>query len=704
MRAYTSNILPTDAAFYTLNNAYIVDNALTIVAGGSAHINITSQQLAALTEYFRVAAHVTPSSSDYAGQISITVQCAAREGTRFSHYCNVVTDASDLFETEIEVIDGEYDSLSVHIAATVDCTFTFWELCPQLEDSNIYVEIEGVRQSLPRLLYDYNTTNIIVQQSEQQVAMINSYLLDDTDLQGHFTMNCDVSERSTIYLRFYDNNMIELFSPLLFTVNPGMNTLSVPHAYLHKFSGIHNFYVTAQTTNGFLTVPIRGALYTIDGGYLLSRLMNPDMDLRDLSLKRLITDVEPSEIWGIGIDNDIILVKKRSYDFEAYNEVWTAQFTLGHGTEAAIEFDGAWQLYNSLRNLVTEEVPWVFWITEGNLLAQRGSNEATRFTLATGTTKVAAIRGWLFNDSFADNDMGLIVAYIKNDGLAYYRQYRTPLETGVKEWVTEELIPFTSVNLPYGSISVNRVNDYRVAFSIHDSQNASFSIFTERYYQADSVEPLRLLVYPSPIVLLAHPVYPTIVSFYNISNFETIVILSHAPFNPEGQQGKFVLRSSTSVSYSISSTELYEDDPEQRFAIKLTHSNYMHVVNPVTLTFTNTTILSGTSFHTLNEGSVFIYANSALTLDVIDYTPRREAFASDDLIVATVNTPSLTVTPIGQVAVRGAQDDILLLTVENPVVTVTNALYHAGQAANDMISLSTITATVTLTHVGVSPL
>ena len=61
---------------------------------------------------------------------------------------------------------------------------------------------------------------------------------------------------------------------------------------------------------------------------------------------------------------------------------------------------------------------------------------------------VSAVRGFIYDDQISDNDMGLIVAYIKTDGQAYYRQF-VDIGTGAVAWVIEASLPFVSATPPF---------------------------------------------------------------------------------------------------------------------------------------------------------------------------------------------------------------------------------------------------------------
>lgn len=485
MISYTTNILPTDATYYTLDNATISGGLMTLNAGGSATIDIDTTQLTSLTEYFRIALVMFSGTADaYTGGVTVVVKALSSSGQYFSHFCNVVADSDGIYSTELELISETYTSLQVIFRASVACVIATWELDPEAADGDITTEIEGITQSLPRLLYDYNTTTITVEQSEQNVAMIALYLTADTDLQGHFLMNCTASERCTVYLRFMDSQMIELFSPLLFTINAGLSTLTVPHAYLNKLTGTHTFMVTAQVTNGYLTIPVRGVLYTIDGGYLAERLMNPGMDVQDISIMQLASDSSPSEIWAVGIDNDIVIVKKRSYDPSQANITWEAQATLGEGLYAAIEFDGWFTRREGEQcfTLETNELPFVAVVDmDGTLQVYQEDFSADPLTIDTDVTCVSLVRGFKSTD-YPEQDQGMILVYIK-DSDVYYKQYMYYNEE--YQWVTTEQLT-TSADIVFAQ--VHRLNDYRVGI-VTQSATENIWYITERTYVGQAVEP-----------------------------------------------------------------------------------------------------------------------------------------------------------------------------------------------------------------------
>jgi len=477
---YGSNVLPSDAGYYQLAKASIANGVLSIEAGGSIKCTLSRAQLSALTEYFRVNLVPVKYTDSYEPKVYVRIDVETVD-TCYNYSLFPVQSNNGVFTSEIKFDDADYLQFTFEIVAGESISFTLWELCPE-SVGNVEVVIDGVKQSLPKLLYDYNTTEITVKQSEQIVGMINCYLIGNTDLQGHFLMNFTATDRCTVHLRFYDSAMVELFSPIVHTVNNGYNTLEVPHAYLKKLIGTHTFYVTAQVTNGSLTVPIRGILYTIDGGYLAERLMNPGMDVSDVTIMQLKTDREPSEIWAIGVDSGRVIVKKREYDLDKPNMAWEAVYVVGEGTLGAIEFDGDWVRRDGAKayTLETYTLPAIAYVdTYGTLWLYQHGMSVDPIMMDSNVTWVSLVRGYKSNE-FPDQDQGLILSWIR-DGNVFYRQYA--YFNGSYQWhPIEQLTETGDVTF----VQVHRLNDYRIGVV---TQGASENLWyiTDRTYVSQAV-------------------------------------------------------------------------------------------------------------------------------------------------------------------------------------------------------------------------
>lgn len=477
---YGNNILPSDAAHYLLSKASIKNGVLSITAGGYARCTLTRAQLNILSENFKVNLIPNKFTDSYSPKVYVHIDVEALEEC-YSYVLFPTRTANDIYSAEIQFSEAEYETFIFEIVANEDISFSLWELCPQ-SVGEVEVVIEGVKQSLPKLIYDYNTTEIIVGQSEQNVGMINCYLIRNTDLQGHFLMNFTASERCTVHVRFYDTQMIELFSPLVYTVNEGYGSIEVPHAYLTKLIGVHSFYVTAQATNGYLRVPIRGILYTIDGGYLAERLMSPGMDVSDISIRQVPTDREPSEIWAIGVDSGRVIVKKRVYDLTQPNTAWDAMYVLGEGTLGAIEFNGNWvkRAGDPAFTIETEELPMMAFVDKkGTLWLYQYGDEIEPSQVDINVVCVSMLRGYK-SEQFQEHDQGMLLCWVR-DGNVYYKQYA--YFNGGYVWHPTEQLTFT------GDVSfaqAHRLNDYRIGI-VTQQNTENIWYITDRTYVAQAV-------------------------------------------------------------------------------------------------------------------------------------------------------------------------------------------------------------------------
>ena len=482
--AYSKNVLPQEAAYYNLQNATINNGMLSLLPGGVVMLEIDKTILTAIPPSillnFYSEQEVDPLYSDVSIFLTITME----DDTSQNFVVYPSSALGSTLELELDLKDGEYRSFQFKIQSSIKCDFLLWELCPELE-SDVTTIIEGVEQSLPHVLYDYNTWPLQVEQDETTIGMIACNLLGNTDVNGHFSLDFYSSEYCNVYIRFKDNEITELYTPMLFTINPGHNTISIPHAYLKRLAGIHNFVVTCQCTNGVLDIYPRGVLYTIDAGYLADRLIDAGLDIMDVTVRQLDIVSGPDELWCVGLDAGEILVKSRAYKTQA-NTAWTPRYSLGQGIAAAIEFDGEWKRLKGEANytLKTQERPFVFVVDlAGNLVCHTfTANGSNSIILDTGVKSVSVIRGYKSN-LYIEQDQGIVVAYIKTNGDAYYRQYKYLSVISDYIWDNAELIASEVLHL-----IVNRLNDYRVGFTLTQAEQNRL-LLSERTYVAQSVKP-----------------------------------------------------------------------------------------------------------------------------------------------------------------------------------------------------------------------
>lgn len=350
--------------------------------------------------------------------------------------------------------------------------------------SGLMEQVKSITSSINNLIYDFNTGPITVQQREQTLGMITYYISEDADVEGHFLMNYVASESTHLIIRFYDQAVEELYSPVEFDIVEGEGQVGIPHAYLQRSVGIHGVYVTAQCMSGKISIPTRGIFFTVDAGNFATAVDDISMDVRDITMRQLLESNGPDQIWIVGLEDGKMLVSKRAYsESGSSNPEWEGVYTPGKAKDAAIEFDGKWVLRaDSIKfTLETEDQPWFFWVDEdGNLIAQDGVDEETRITLDTGVSEVNACKGYSSN-FYLEQDQGLVVAYIKS-GKPYYRQYVYDTTLGAKRWLEAELLMDETVT----DLRIHRLNDYRLGFEL-TTANRNIWMYTTRTYVAQAV-------------------------------------------------------------------------------------------------------------------------------------------------------------------------------------------------------------------------
>lgn len=483
--AYSENILPRSGAYYSLNRATIEGTDLVLDSSGYAEINISQQTLPKLTPKMLVVVHPSVFSDYYTNDaIQVNLSIITAEGERIEFLIPVSEHQSGVFNTEITLPEVEYVSFIYRIYSAVPVRVYNWELCAE-EAADLTTVIDGVEQTVPKLLYDYNTYAYAVEQNELTVGLITCFLQAPTDLQGHFTISFFATERCNVHVRVKDNSITELFSPQVYTVEKGYASVSIPHAYLKKTATDHAFAVTLQCSNGQLSVPVRGMLYTIDGGYLATRLLDAGIDVQDISIRQLNTDFSPSEIWAVGFESNRLIVKSRVYSMLTKAN-WTAVKDFGEGISAAVEFSGRWISRNNADKYTMETgvMPFVFIVDLENVLkVYTGSTYEEVLILDTGVTQVAACQG--FNSMYdITQDQGLVAAYLK-DGNVYYRQWLYDEASQRHMWYPIETL-YEHGDASF--VSVHRLPDYRLGICVVNEAGTKWYV-TDRTYVSQAVKP-----------------------------------------------------------------------------------------------------------------------------------------------------------------------------------------------------------------------
>jgi len=179
-----------------------------------------------------------------------------------------------------------------------------------------------------------------------------------------------------------------------------------------------------------------------------------------------------------------LMVKKCPYA-ETPGAAWIAETTIGEALDATIEFDGTWNIQFIPYVFNTEEFPWVAWITLSGELCVKKLNADTFVILATNAIKICSVRGW-DNLYTPGNDQGLLLIYVKSDGLVYYRGYCKQANYSYL-WETEQTLSEFSGS----AVDVNafRTNDFRIGINVLDSAGITHTYITTRNWAGMSISP-----------------------------------------------------------------------------------------------------------------------------------------------------------------------------------------------------------------------
>lgn len=400
------------------------------------------------------------------------------------------------------IVNGiqEFSTDELHHIGTAEVKVSTYE--EKLDPS-----LENLKKSISKVLYDYNIKPLNIKQHLSSIAIISCRLSRRCTLQGHLLVNFVSSEYCNVIVRFLDNEMAELFAPMFFTAQPGRNSIGIPHSYLSRLSGYHSFIVTMQCTNGELNIPIRGVLFTIDGSYIEEQLDDVGIDAFDIAIKQL-TPNEPDEVWLIGRDVNSITLRSRNYKVKENDVGWVPRKTEGlpeDALAAAIEFNGTWQKkVNSLSyTIVTNQYPLAAIIDFNNVLTTYQYNldklkYEVQKELDKDVVQVSLCRGYS-SQEILTQDQGLICAYIKKNGTAWYVQFIYNSASGKSEWsLPEQLEDITGAT----HISVNRLNDYRIGILV-DTDKTSKWYITERTYVGQAARDEEAYIKAKPIYSLS---------------------------------------------------------------------------------------------------------------------------------------------------------------------------------------------------------
>ena len=150
--------------------------------------------------------------------------------------------------------------------------------------------------------------------------------------------------------------------------------------------------------------------------------------------------------------------------------VWTDCGFSEPAEDVALAFDAT--MKNDTRGrseFVTEELPWVFWVSGGALYGRKLGSEDTLTLAEANCTKCTAIRA--AGSAMGGFDYGLCLFFLLG-GAIYVRQYMDG------EWMDAEPVNF-GPNVVWTDIAASRSWDYRIILQAMASDGTVYELFTQ---------------------------------------------------------------------------------------------------------------------------------------------------------------------------------------------------------------------------------
>jgi hypothetical protein len=330
----------------------------------------------------------------------------------------------------------------------------------------------GEAAPFPEISYDYNETHLEIAERETTIASIDVEVSRSGSAHGGLQLTFWADDDSEAFIRVYDNEAQQLYSPIRKQFQRGYNQVGIPNTYKLLRSGRHFFEATMQSRLP-LNIATRAVDYFVN---LVSHDIPPiGYDIYDVTISQPVDALEPIYVYAIAKHEDgypIVIraryVYGRSYSGADFTTVWAFPH-IPTFDGAAIEFSGIYKIIGKWLALETQEKPWIFWIEDATLYAQRGDDEYTRTWISDEVLSVSACQGWNSRQVEA-NDMGLVVAYVKYNGIIAYKT-RKGIVTASEIWNAEEYLEYVdennnTVQVTGSTVQVNRLNDWRLVFFV----------------------------------------------------------------------------------------------------------------------------------------------------------------------------------------------------------------------------------------------
>lgn len=423
------------------------------------------------------------------------------------HFVYLKGDRNGAVNQKITTYSGSFDHIDLRLEVlqdgqlslnnTIDLTSFVIGNASSTSIGNIEEEINA---ALPFLVYDINKREQSNNASDAEVyvGMIPINMRRDmVDADAGFRTNISVDSDGVLTERFYRDGIEELLSPVITDLTAGRHIITDDHAYLSVPKGSHTYLATLQFEGGTMDIDTRKTLYTIETSRAGMKDIAIEGNILDMAFSGVEQKYMPDEVWLMvqSIGSGQIHIQHGTYNPETQSISFQNDIEyLEEVVNGAIEFDGYWKksgVDKNKKKFISVGKPKVLLQREDGSL-KYGNYDSPDVPLLTiqpsGVVDCSMILGWNFQSATeVSNDMGMVVAYIKDDGKAYYRT----ITNGAMD-VNPFPLNFSGAVTPLQEIRTFRTNDYRVGFTVTDKVNNLYTILTERYWQGDSVESIYL--------------------------------------------------------------------------------------------------------------------------------------------------------------------------------------------------------------------
>ena len=154
------------------------------------------------------------------------------------------------------------------------------------------------------------------------------------------------------------------------------------------------------------------------------------------------------------------------------DHVWIDSKFEEPATAIAVAYDGSMpKANNGDVEFVTEQTPWVFWVSDSVLYGRKLYSDEDAVVLAeTNCTDVSAVRA--MHSTVGGFDFGLVIFFILN-GQLFYRQ----LING--EWTDAETVGFGPSGVTWKEVAAFRTWDYRIGIQAKATNGDIYELFTQ---------------------------------------------------------------------------------------------------------------------------------------------------------------------------------------------------------------------------------